>query len=277
MAGVEGKVVIVTGAASGIGRATARRLLADGATVVGADVADDAGRPRRAVDATCPPTSPTRPRCRRSSRRRSTPAAVASTAPSPRRASPGGGPAHLVDADRVAARHRHQPHRHVPRGQARHRASCSTQERVDGERGSVVTIASIEGLEGTAGGSAYNASKGGVVLLTKNLAIDYGPSGIRVNAICPGFIDTPMTEALFGVPTASPAAPTLWIEEHALRRFGRPEEIAAAARVPAVGRRVVRVRPRPRRRRRLHGRPRPRHHQDARHELTQGDVTLTLD
>jgi NAD(P)-dependent dehydrogenase (short-subunit alcohol dehydrogenase family) len=48
------------------------------------------------------------------------------------------------------------------------------QEPVDGERGAIVTLASIEGLEGTAGGSAYNASKGGVVLLTKNVAIDYG-------------------------------------------------------------------------------------------------------
>jgi len=107
-----------------------------------------------------------------------------------------------------------------------------TQAPVDGERGSVVTIASIEGLEGTAGGSAYNASKGGVVLLTKNMAIDYGPSGIRVNAICPGFIDTPMTQSLFGTDGSEGIAGgnALWVEEHALRRFGRPEEIAAAAR-----------------------------------------------
>ena len=52
------------------------------------------------------------------------------------------------------------------------------QERVGGERGSIVTLASVEGIEGTAGGSCYNASKSGVVLLTKNIAIDYVPIGI---------------------------------------------------------------------------------------------------
>ena len=61
-----------------------------------------------------------------------------------------------------------------------------------------MNIASVEGLEGTAGGSAYNASKGGVVILTKNMAIDYGRAGIRANAICPGFIETPMLEGVFG-------------------------------------------------------------------------------
>ena len=141
----------------------------------------------------------------------------------------GGGPAHLVDA---AEWHRvidvnltgtFFVAKHVIAPAARPRSA------VDGERGSVVTIASIEGLEGTAGGSAYNASKGGVVLLTKNLAIDYGPSGIRANAICPGFIETPMTDGLFGMPRAWRRWPTATIEEHALRRFGRPEEIAAAA------------------------------------------------
>jgi NAD(P)-dependent dehydrogenase (short-subunit alcohol dehydrogenase family) len=101
-------------------------------------------------------------------------------------------------------------------------------DREDDERGSIVTIASIEGLEGTAGGSAYNASKGGVVLLTKNLAIDYGPSGIRTNAICPGFIDTPMMAAVFDMPGVEPLAEAL-TAEHALHRCGRPEEIASVA------------------------------------------------
>jgi NAD(P)-dependent dehydrogenase (short-subunit alcohol dehydrogenase family) len=102
------------------------------------------------------------------------------------------------------------------------------QPRVDGERGSIVTLASIEGLEGTAGGSVYNAAKGGVVLLTKNIALDYGPSGIRANAICPGFVATPMLESVFGM--AGMEGPRASItEEHALQRLGRPEEIAAMA------------------------------------------------
>ena len=76
-------------------------------------------------------------------------------------------------------------------------AQMLTQDPLDDERGTIVTIASIEGLEGTAGGWAYNASKGGVVLLTRNMAVDYGRQGIRSNSICPGFIDTPMTQSVF--------------------------------------------------------------------------------
>ncbi len=104
----------------------------------------------------------------------------------------------------------------------------SQPARADGQRGSVVTIASVEGLEGTAGGSAYSASKGGVVILSKNMAIDYAGRGIRVNAICPGFIETPMTESIFG--PGMDAARADILREHKLgRRLGRPEEIAAAA------------------------------------------------
>ena len=102
------------------------------------------------------------------------------------------------------------------------------QEPVDGQRGSIVTLASVEGLEGTAGGSAYNASKGGVVLLTKNIAIDYGRQGIRANAICPGFVKTQMTAGIFGMDGMDEVRESV-IHEHKLRRMGEPEEIATVA------------------------------------------------
>jgi NAD(P)-dependent dehydrogenase (short-subunit alcohol dehydrogenase family) len=91
-----------------------------------------------------------------------------------------------------------------------------------------VNLASVEGLEGTAGGSAYNASKGGVVLLTKNLAIDYGGKGIRVNAICPGFIETPMLDGVVNQPGMEAVAADI-VREHKLKRLGRADEIAAVA------------------------------------------------
>lgn len=94
--------------------------------------------------------------------------------------------------------------------------------------GNVINIASIEGLEGTEGGSAYNASKGGVVLLTKNLAIDYGRKNIRVNCICPGFIDTPMTSSVFANPGMDEYLER-FRDAHQLGRVGKPEEIASAA------------------------------------------------
>jgi NAD(P)-dependent dehydrogenase (short-subunit alcohol dehydrogenase family) len=94
-------------------------------------------------------------------------------------------------------------------------------------RGSVVNLSSVEGLEAIQSQPAYSASKGGVVLLTRNLAIDFGSAGIRVNCLCPGLVRTPMTEMLF-----DPAITEIrdrFIAQHMLGRAGRPEEIAAAA------------------------------------------------
>ncbi len=90
--------------------------------------------------------------------------------------------------------------------------------------GSILNLASVEGLEAQEFTAAYNASKGGVVLLTKNMAIDYGRMGIRVNAICPGFIETPMTAALedSAMREAVSAA-------HQLGRMGTPREVANVA------------------------------------------------
>ena len=168
----------------------------------------------------------------------------------------GGGPAHLVDRDDwqrvldINLTGTFLVCKHAI-------AQMLEQEPVDGERGSLVTIASVEGLEGTAGGSSYNASKGAVVIFTKNLAIDYGGQGIRANAICPGFIETPMLDGVFRMPGMEAVLADI-THEHKLRRLGRPEEIASVAAFLIGRRRVVRHRSGARRRRRVHGRPRPR-------------------
>ena len=93
--------------------------------------------------------------------------------------------------------------------------------------GSVVNLSSVEGLEAIQNQPAYSASKGGVVLLTRNLAIDFGAAGVRVNCLCPGLVRTPMTEMLF-----DPAIAEIrdrFIAQHMLGRAGLPGEIAAAA------------------------------------------------
>jgi meso-butanediol dehydrogenase / (S,S)-butanediol dehydrogenase / diacetyl reductase len=93
--------------------------------------------------------------------------------------------------------------------------------------GSIIHLASVEGLEGFSGQTAYNVSKGGVVLLTRNMAADFGPAGIRVNCLCPGLIETPMTSVL-----RDPAFATIndaFVGWHLLGRAGQPEEVAAAA------------------------------------------------
>jgi len=94
-------------------------------------------------------------------------------------------------------------------------------------RGSIVNLASIEGLEGLPAQAAYNASKGGVVLLTRNMAIDYARSGVRVNCLCPGYIDTPMTAVL--AMEGFEEIRERFVAMHHLGRPGRPEEVAACA------------------------------------------------
>jgi NAD(P)-dependent dehydrogenase (short-subunit alcohol dehydrogenase family) len=102
------------------------------------------------------------------------------------------------------------------------------QERVDGVRGAIVTVASVAGLEGMGGGAPYNASKGGVVVLTKTMAVDYAAVGIRVNAVCPGLVETPMTDGIFahdGMEDLKAA----FVGNHPMARGAQAEEVAAAA------------------------------------------------
>lgn len=216
------RTFVVTGAASGIGLATARRLLAEGGAVIGADLVEpreDLGDRFEFVGADITDEAAVNSVFDAVSGRLDGVVHSAGVA--------GGGPVHLLDRtewDRVLGVNLTGTFLVAKAALAK----MIEQPRVEGERGSIVTLSSIEGLEGTAGGSSYNAAKGGVVLLTKNIALDYGPSGIRANAICPGFIDTPMLQSVMGL--EGMAGPLRSItEEHALQRRGRPDEIASVA------------------------------------------------
>jgi NAD(P)-dependent dehydrogenase (short-subunit alcohol dehydrogenase family) len=212
-----GRVALVTGAASGIGAACVRRLAEEGARIAALDLG------------TGPAASDLLPLAADVRDETAVAAAVAAALDRFGRLDvvvnaagvAGGGPVHLLAAEEWS--------RVVDvnlKGTflvAKHALPAMLAQR----SGSIVNIASVEGLEGTEGGSAYNASKGGVVLLTRNMAMDYARMGIRVNAVCPGFVETPMLAGVFdGMGLAEYRARIA--DAHQLGRFGRPEEIAAA-------------------------------------------------
>ena len=93
-----------------------------------------------------------------------------------------------------------------------------------GSVGAIVNMASISGLIGSAGAATYCASKHGVMALTKSAALENARNGIRVNSVCPAVIETPMGERIFGAPEMKKYALGL----HPIGRFGTPMEIAEA-------------------------------------------------
>src|ERR1700691_3897672 len=94
-----------------------------------------------------------------------------------------------------------------------------------GGGGAIVNMASITGLVGAVGAAAYSASKHGVMGLTKSAALETARRGIRINAVCPAVIETPMAERIFGAPAVHKQVLGL----HPIGRFGRAAEIAEAA------------------------------------------------
>jgi NAD(P)-dependent dehydrogenase (short-subunit alcohol dehydrogenase family) len=94
--------------------------------------------------------------------------------------------------------------------------------------GSIICTASVAGLRSGAGGAAYSASKAGVINLVQNAAQQLSGSGVRVNAICPGLIETGMTKPLYELARATGREERLG-ELNPLQRGGDPEEIAKAA------------------------------------------------
>ena len=89
--------------------------------------------------------------------------------------------------------------------------------------GCIVNVASTAGLRGGHDRAAYCASKAGLVMLTRSLALDHGKDGIRVNCVCPGLIDTPMADWI----TSRPEALENWRRQVPAQRMGRPDDIAA--------------------------------------------------
>ena len=99
-------------------------------------------------------------------------------------------------------------------------------------RGSIINIASIAGLVGYNGNPAYLASKGGVVQLTRALAIEWATRGVRVNAIAPGVIQTQMIE---GAVQREPEFYAAFQKKHAMDRFGTADELVGPALFLASG------------------------------------------
>ncbi len=99
-------------------------------------------------------------------------------------------------------------------------------ELIKGGGGSIINLASILGIVGRKRSSVYNASKGGVILLTKNMAIDYVNYNIRVNAVCPGYIETPPVMGKMKSSGDFEKAYEEVVNLHPMRRLGKAEEIA---------------------------------------------------
>lgn len=221
---LKGQAAIITGAGSGIGRATTRRLMADGADVLAVDVnaeglADTADlakdMPGRCVTLARDITEDDAPE-----------AIVAACLEAfgglrilINNAGIGGSmAAHKTsdeDLDRILDVNL--------RALFRMARESIIAIRAGGEGGSIVQLASIFGLMGVRSSSTYAATKAAVVGLTQNMAADYGPYGIRVNAVAPGLILTPMSRDNI---ENSAYFPDMMIDSTPLGRVGAPGDIA---------------------------------------------------
>jgi NAD(P)-dependent dehydrogenase (short-subunit alcohol dehydrogenase family) len=95
--------------------------------------------------------------------------------------------------------------------------------------GSIINIASVLGVNGARNRAAYASSKGALVLLTKCMAVDHGQENIRVNAICPGFVETELTAQVFAQASDAQAVRRERTAVHPIGRLGQPRDIAGLA------------------------------------------------
>jgi NAD(P)-dependent dehydrogenase (short-subunit alcohol dehydrogenase family) len=226
---LEGKTAVILAAASGMGRASALRFAAEGATVIAADLDGDGAD---AVAAEAPPEGTIEPYT-----------------------------VDVADLDALKGLYVHLAERHGQLDVLFHHAGIPGPGGVDfppeefqkamdinsravfysasygrsllaaGAGGSMIFTASITGLVGSPLSPLYSMAKGGVVLLAKALALSFATDGIRVNALCPGAMDTPMLPQFFGRMPADQMAEMQASFEKTIPmgRVGQPEEVASAA------------------------------------------------
>ena len=222
---LEGRIALVTGAGSGIGRATAHVFAAEGAYVYVTDVNGEAaqavaaelaatGAGAQAITADVSRGQDVSAMFRAVEKTHGRLDAVVNNAGLNVR----GDFRHLSDADWVTIREVNLD------GVVRVARDGFALLKASG-RGALINIASIMAHRGLRQLTAYSATKGAVVALTRGLAVEYAPFGIRVNALCPGFVHTALTERVL----RNPAIEKALVESTALRRLGEPEEIAKAA------------------------------------------------
>jgi NAD(P)-dependent dehydrogenase (short-subunit alcohol dehydrogenase family) len=208
-----GKVAIVTGAASGIGKASVALFRSEGATVIGADVSEGADRKVDAGD-----EDQVRSLVEQVARDHGGVDVVFANA------GVSGGFATIAEQTAEDWAEILRINLIGPFLAIKHAAPLMALR----GGGSIICTASVAGLRSGAGGAAYSASKAGVINLVQTAAQQLSGSGIRVNAICPGLIETGMTKPIYDLARAAGRERSIG-KLNPLERGGEPEEIARAA------------------------------------------------
>jgi NAD(P)-dependent dehydrogenase (short-subunit alcohol dehydrogenase family) len=223
-----GRVAIVTGAAQGIGRAIALLFAQEGAQVMLADVQDGGGEQTRAAIREAHPQAGVRCRLCDVGNPGDVDQLVRATEDA-------FGPVSIL-VNNAASWHSGtavdmpledwELARRTIYDAAFYGAKYAVPSMQQAGGGAIITISSVHGLLAARRSVAYEAAKGALITLTRQLAVDYGPDGIRVNCICPGLIMTERTRTRF---VEHPERAHVAAQMYPLRRYGYPEDIARAA------------------------------------------------